>query len=119
MKPILSVMPDYGSGPYLWVLWEGTPESGTIGPCIASYKCWPDDDFLSHVTQELKEDFDDWVLLFEHYAEYRTFDWKTFHKRGLVVARLLKAQLGDAAVVRYVKPMEDPNHGQDEMTVIE
>ncbi|MDA8124829.1 MAG: hypothetical protein M0009_06560 [Deltaproteobacteria bacterium] len=119
MKPILTVMPDYGSGPYLWILKEGSPDSRGVGPNIASYECWPNDDFLSHVTQEVKEDFDDWVLQFEHYADLPQFNWGSFHKRGLVLARRLKAQLGDRAIIRYVKPMEDPNHGQDEIMVIE
>ncbi|MFZ2395326.1 MAG: hypothetical protein WAW09_03475 [Smithella sp.] len=89
MKPILSIMPDYGSGPYLWILRNDTPDTKLVGPCIASYECWPDDKFLSS------------------------------HRRGLILAHRLKKQLGEKAIVRYIKPCEDPNHTQDETTIIE
>jgi len=119
-KPIFSVMPDYGSGPYLWILTDSTPEDHHVGPCIASYQCWADDEeCLSKVSKELQADFDDWVLQFELYAEFQRFQWESFHKRGLVLAHRLKKQIGDKAIVRYVKPMEDPNHEQDEIVIIE
>jgi hypothetical protein len=109
MKPILSIMADYGSGPYLWILRNGSSETSEVGPNIASYEFWPDDEFLSSVTKELREDFDDWVLQLELYAELRKFQW----------ARRLKNQIGGKAIVRYVKPCEDPNYKQDEVTIIE
>jgi hypothetical protein len=118
-KPILTVMPDYGSGPYLWILRDSTPDCTKVGGNIASYEFWPDYDFLSSVSKELQEDFDDWVLQFELYAELKLFRWDTFHKRGLTLARRLKKQLGNKAIVRYVKPCEDPNHEQEETTLIE
>jgi hypothetical protein len=43
-----------------------------------------------------------------------TFDWKTFNERGLVIAQQLKAELGDKADVRYVKPDEDPTCNLEE-----
>lgn len=118
MQPILSIMPDYGSGPYLWILRDGCSSAREIGPNIASYGLWPVDEFLSSVTKELQEDFDDWVLQFELYAELRKFQWAPFHKRGLQLARRLKKQIGDKAIVRYVKPCEDPNYKQNEVTII-
>lgn len=119
MKPILSIMPDYGSGPYLWILRNDTPDTKLVGPCIASHECWPDDKILSSVTKELQEDFDDWVMQFELYAELIKFQWEPFHRRGLILAHRLKKQLGEKAIVRYIKPCEDPNHTQDETTIIE
>ncbi|MBA4418536.1 MAG: hypothetical protein C0392_11610 [Syntrophus sp. (in: bacteria)] len=119
-KPILTVMPDYGSGPYLWIIRDDSPlDCPHIGGNIASYEFWPDDEFLSSVTKELQEDFDDWVLQFELYAELRRFEWKPFHKRGLMLARRLKRQLGDKAIVRYVGPCEDPNCKNSEIMIIE
>jgi hypothetical protein len=118
MNPVLSVMADYGSGPYLWILRDGTADAPKIGPCIASYGYWPDDEFPG-IAQDLKEDFDDWIMQFESYSGLPKFRWEFFHKRGLQLARRLKAQLGDRAIVRYVTPMEDPNHKKDEVTGIE
>lgn len=40
---IPSVMPDYGGGPYLWILRDGTPDRHQVGPNIASYEYWPDE----------------------------------------------------------------------------
>lgn len=119
-KPILSIMPDYGSGPYLWILRDADSDSCQVGPNLASYEFWPDDEeFLASVTKELQEDFDDWVLQFELYADFRRFKWEPFHKRGLNLAHRLKKQIGDKAIVRYVKPFEDPKHEEDEITIIE
>lgn len=119
-KPILSVMPDYGNGPYLWKLdADKSADCREVGGNIASYECWPDDDFLAPVSKELREDFDDWVSQFEAYAESNRFRWDSFHQRGMALARRLKKQLGNNVIVRYVKPFEDPSHMQDKMVIVE
>lgn len=116
-RPILSVMPDFGGGPYLWLQSDET--AGSIGMNIASHQYWAKDTHLPNVTEELREDFDDWVTQFGLYADSRGFQWESFHRRGLVLARRLKKQIGDKAIVRYLKPSEDPNHKQEAINVIE
>lgn len=118
--PILTVMPDYGEV-YLWILRDSTPDDPHAGGNIARYEFWPDEEFPS-VSKKLQEDFDDWIFQFEAYTKHprqRWFRWDMFHKRGLTLACRLKKQLGDKAIVRYVKPVEDPNHEQEEVTIIE
>lgn len=118
-KPMLTVMPDYGEA-YLWIIRDDSPvDCQHLGGNIASYESWPDYEFLSSVSKDLQEDFDDWVVQFELYSDFRRFKWEPFHKRGLMLARRLKKQVGDKAIVRYVKPGEDPYGKDDEITVIE
>ena len=118
-KPILTVMPDYGGGPYLWLIENSTPDCSLVGGNIGSDGYWASEPSLSHVTQELREDFEDWVTQFGLYAELPHFKWEWFHQRGLILAQRLKNQVGDKFIVRYVKPCEDPNHEQDRTTIIE
>lgn len=117
-KPILTVMPDFGSGPYLWLIENSTLDCSLVGGNIASTGYWSSKPSLSHVSQELREDFDDWITQFELYSEFPRFKWSLFHQRGLILAQRLKNQVGDKFIVRYVKPVEDPNHEQDETTII-
>lgn len=118
-KPILTVMPDYGNGPYLWLIRNSTPDRPNVGGNIANIGDWPDEPSLSHVSKELREDFDDWVTEFELYSDFRRFRWDIFHQRGKILAQRLKNQVNETYIVRYVKPCEDPNHEQDETTIIE
>ena len=118
-KPILTVMPDFGSGPYLWLIENSTPDCSLVGGNVASDGYWSSEPTLSHVSQELREEFDDWITQFELYSEFHRFKWECFHQRGLILAQRLKNQAGDNFIVRYVKPVEDPNHEQDEIKIIE
>ena len=112
-------MPDFGMGPYLWLIKNSTPDCSLVGGNIASTGYWSSEPSLSHVSQELREDFDDWETQFELYSEFRRFRWELFHERGLILAQRLKNQVGDKFIVRYVKPFEDPNHKQGRTTIIE
>lgn len=59
----------------------------------------------------LEEQFDDWQRFFVKYYSERTpnrFYWGRFHEEGRGLARRLQAELIDRAVVRYLRPTEDP-----------
>ena len=54
---------------------------------------------------------EDWQRFFEkHYDADRPqkFYWGRYHQEGLALARRLQAALIDEAVVRYLRPAEDP-----------
>jgi hypothetical protein len=101
-------MPDYG-GAYGWINRDG---SDTLGPNHADHSAWGGD---HAITDELHAAFAAWQAEFES-APFdldqvaNSIDWRRFHERGMELARRLKAELGNAAAVFYVKPLEDPNY---------
>jgi len=103
-----TIMPDYG-GAYGWINRDG---SDTLGPNHAYYSAWDGD---HAITDALHEAFAAWQTEFER-APFdldqvaNSIDWRSFHERGMELARRLKAELGNAAAVFYVKPLEDPNY---------
>lgn len=115
-KIILTVMPDYGMGPFLWIDRSGDHSNG-VGPnccdSVARCKAHP-------LSAELHEAFAAWVTEFEHFPMIDvhvidpSVDWDAFHARGLELARRLKAEVGDEYRVVYEKPYEDPGRVIDE-----
>lgn len=103
-----TIMPDYG-GAYGWINRDG---SDTLGPNHADHSAWGGD---HAITDELHAAFAAWQAEFES-APFdldqvaNSIDWRRFHERGMELARRLKAELGNAAAVFYVKPLEDPNY---------
>lgn len=104
-------MPDYGMGPFLWIN-RGGEDAGVGGNCCdATGPC------DSHpLSAALHADFSKWVTEFENapcvnpvFSACVRMNWAAFHKRGLGLARRLKAEVGEGFRVVYVKPMEDPN----------
>jgi len=106
----LTVMPDYGMGPFLWINRGGEDAGGNC--CDATGPC------DSHpLSAALHADFTTWVTEFERapianpeLSPSALLDWTAFHKQGLALARRLKAEVGEGFRVLYVKPMEDPHH---------
>ena len=103
-----TIMPDYGGADG----WINRDESDTLGPNHADYSAWGGD---HTITDALHEAFAAWQTEFER-APFdldqvaNSIDWRSFHERGMELARRLKAELGNAAAVFYVKPLEDPNY---------
>lgn len=116
-RTILTVMPDYGSGPFLWINRTGDDTNG-IGPncCSHGFAC------SSHpMSQALLRDFSEWVVEFEGASdvdddslERLDLDWAGFHARGLVLAQRLKLEVGPAFRVIYSKPIEDGTWRRDQ-----
>ena len=121
-KPIITIMPDFGMGPYAWIIRDGDVNARQVGPnyadSVAGFPHGKDDEIQFNMPKELEEDFSDWVTAFELYADFRRFNWDHFHARGLILAKRLKKHIGQKAIVRYVKPCEDPNYKDNEITVI-
>jgi hypothetical protein len=116
-KPIITIMSDFGMGPYAWKNDNGDIWDKVVGVNIADsvtgFKCT---DYS--VPKELEEDFSDWVWNFENHYDYEKFNWKNFHERGILLAKRLKKQIGNQAIVRYSKAAEDPDYQTDEITII-
>ncbi len=113
--PILTVMPDYGMAPFLWLV--DRPDQGGVGIKIADrLSC----DEPCPMSDGLWRKFADWAEAFDRTPFYRDdfdvdgWDWPAFHARGLQLARWLKEEVGEAFRVVYDKPCEDPNHRLDE-----
>lgn len=112
----LTVMPDYGMGPFLWIN-RGGEDAGVGGNCCdATGPCG------SHpLSAALHADFSKWVTEFgnapflspESSASVH-LNWAAFHKRGLGLARRLKFEMGEHYRVVYAKPMEDPNRTRNQ-----
>ena len=113
--PILTVMPDYGNAPFLWVVRR--PDRGGIGGNLCDGTYW-DEDFP--MSEGLWRKFADWAIEFDRTSFYdinyinEDWDWMAYHARGLQLARWLKEEVGDTYRVAYQKPGEDPNCCLDE-----
>ncbi|WP_421280120.1 hypothetical protein [Aeromonas taiwanensis] len=114
--PVLTVMVDYGGAPFLWIK-ESPDEPGYVSDCMCDGDAHYEDDPMS---EELWELFAPWAREFNetmysrHVLDPDRWDWAAFHERGLQLARLLKAEVGDSYRVLYSKPVEDPAFKQDE-----
>jgi hypothetical protein len=113
--PILTVLPEYGNAPFLWMV--SAPEQRGVGPNLCDGSWWDE----SHPMSEgLWRKFADWAIEFDRTAFYNEdydasdWDWDAFHKRGMQLSRWLKEEAGDAYRVIYLKPAEDPNRKLDE-----
>lgn len=106
--PVLTVMPDYGNAPFLWVVRE--PDQGGIGGNLVD-GCYWDESFP--MSEGLWRKFADWAIEFdrtEFYFEHPDdWDWIAYHQRGLLLSRWLKDEVKDSFRVVYHKPVEDPN----------
>lgn len=114
---ILTIMPDFGSGPFLWINRSGDDTQG-VGPNCCSFQSACENHPMS---EALLDDFSAWVLEFER-AEWMTgeaqgklaLDWPRFHERGLELAVRLKTEVGSNFRVIYEKPYEDPGRRCEE-----
>lgn len=109
-KEVLHIYPDYGFGPYIWH--NGSNMIDAV--CGWKYTHYP-------VSDSLHKKFARWVRKFERNVEPGyddKFDWISFHKSGLKLAKELHEEIGHLAVIVYVKAYEDPNHEENRSTVI-
>lgn len=108
---ILTIMPDFGFGPFLWIDRSGEDTRGVGGNCC-SFQSACGNHPMSEV---LLGDFSAWVQEFER-ADWMpgeaghklALDWPRFHERGLELAVRLKTEVGSNFRVIYEKPYEDP-----------
>ena len=113
----ITVMPDYGMGPYAWQK-PGSDESQYVGICIATATEGFEADDGTKIGAELEAEFNEWTAQFEQFAERPNFDWESFHRNGLNLSRKLKVALGPNYRIVYHKPCEDPDRETNEYTEI-
>ena len=109
---IITVMPDYGIGPYAWEK-PASDQTPYIGLCIATAVDKLEAEDGTTITDALHSEFVAWTGDFEQFAESPEFDWKAFHARGVHLSHRLKRELGVRFRVVYHKPFEDPEHEVD------
>ena len=114
---VITIMPDYGMGPYAWQK-PVSDESSYVGICIATATDGFEADDGTKISSALEAEFDEWTAQFEQFAERPGFDWELFHRQGLNLSRRLKAELGSNYRVVYHKPCEDPGRETHEYTEI-
>lgn len=113
--PILTVLPEYGGEPFLWIV--SRPDERGVGPNLCDGLYW---DEAFPLSEGLWRKFVDWTLQLDHKALYvnesdkADMDWEFFHERGLQLTRWLKEDVGDSYQVVYMKTGEDPEHRKDE-----
>lgn len=98
-RETISIMADFGMGPYAW------HRGGNIADATSGFPAW------CGVSKGLEADLAEWVVDFERNFEEPTFDWGAFHRRGIELARRLKAETGGRFEVEYHKCIEDPARG--------
>ncbi|MDR1276037.1 MAG: putative molybdenum carrier protein [Candidatus Accumulibacter sp.] len=117
--PILTVMVDYGDAPFLWLL--NSPDEIGVGLNVGN-SAYLDESIP--ISNALRKKITKWAIAFDRTAFYSenfnadSWDWLTFHARGLRLSHRLKKEVGDAYRVVYDKPCEDPNHRIDERVEI-
>ena len=109
---IITVMPDYGIGPYAWEK-PAADQTLYVGLCIATAVDKLETADGTTITDDLHAEFMAWTGDFEQFTERPGFDWKAFHVRGVDLSHRLKLELGKRFRVAYHKPFEDPEHEID------
>ena len=116
--PILTVSPEYGNAPFLWLATQ--PDTG-VGGCLCDGTTY-DNSFP--MSEGLWGKFADWAIEFDRTAFYSDafddsgWDWIAYNARGLQLARWLKEEVGSKYRVAYWKPVEDPNYWLDTYTEV-
>ena len=111
-KMVITVMPDYGMGPYAWEK-PSIDKTPYVGLCVATAVDKLETEDGTTITDALHALFVAWTGDFEQFAEKPDFDWKAFHSQGIGLSERLKAELGNRFRVVYHKPFEDPEHEID------
>ena len=81
--PILTVLPECGVAPFLWLIEH--PDQGGVGPNLCDGSCW---DESSPLSEGLWQKFADWAIEFDRMRFYSAdcdvddWDWIAFNARG-------------------------------------
>jgi hypothetical protein len=113
----LTVMPDYGNGPYAW-LKSSKDTTQYVGQCVATAVHGFELDDGTTISPQLQGQFSEWTAEFECRAHKPGFPWVAFHLQGIELSRRLKQELGPNYRVIYLKPCEDPDREVDEYTLV-
>lgn len=111
-KLAYTIFADFGVAPWAWVK-PAIDKTRYVGPNCADGSGWFAD---SKISEQLEGDFVEWAIFYDSQpwfsdeSIYQTFDWVDFNKKGLELATRLKYELGDSAIVYYVRLSEEPNN---------
>jgi hypothetical protein len=114
MTSTYTIMPDYGGG-YAWVKDSSDTTTWLGGNCADTFGGLHDSWHGDHaISEDLALAFAHWQLRFERTnpadkAITPEGGWDDFHRVGEALAVRLQAELADLALVRYVRPSEDPS----------
>jgi hypothetical protein len=108
---MITIMPDFGNGPYAWIK-DASDDTTYVGGNIADAV-----DGFKHsgykVSAAIEADFAAWMMLFGNYSDSPAFDWPAFHRQGIALTKRLKAELGDRVRIVYDTQVEDPSYAMD------
>jgi hypothetical protein len=108
-RSVFTLMPDFG-GAWGWLRDDPSSGGSHVGPCVAEGTFCPDE---FNVPPMLVQNINDWQTVFERGAFDPSFDWKSFHERGVELARRLCVWVPDEFAIRYHVCHEDPARSSD------
>ena len=104
----ITVMADFGNGPYAWLIRDGATRATGVGGCIADAVVGFQNSGF-RVSPTLESDFAAWATWFEKKAVTPSaMAWPAFNAQGIALACRLKKEIGNQARVHYEWPIEDP-----------
>lgn len=115
---VYTIQTEIGTDAWAWMK-EAVPETTYRGDWAGDYYEW----YGKHkISADLFDKFNDWMLVYERSGVYiqevaEKFDWIAFNKIGIELASLLKSELGDNAIVRYMYPAEDLLHSDQVLDI--
>lgn len=107
-----TIFADFGAAPWAWVK-LAEDKTRYVGQNCADGSGWNAD---SKISEQLECDFVKWAIFYDRQpcfsdeSSYQKFDWVGFNKKGIELATRLKHELGDSAIVYYVRLSEEPNN---------
>lgn len=108
-KSAITIFADIGNAPWAWRK-DAADTTTYVGGNMADAHGWYSDYSIS---PDLEKAFIQWAKFFDSQPWYRNdevsrnFDWQKFHTEGIALVRRLKQEIGEQAVIYYVKPSED------------
>jgi hypothetical protein len=112
---VITIMADYGSGPYAWQKPFGDASAWVGGNVADATSGFPAE---FGIPPEIESEFAAWVTKFERDATNETFAWAAFHAEGISLAQRLRDALDPSFEVVYRKPCEDPTAGRNERNTV-
>lgn len=112
-RPVVTIMADFGNGPYAWLREPGEKDAGVggnIADAVAGF-CG-----ILPVSPGLEGDFARWAIAFENGYDDPHFNWALFNATGMVLTQRLADEVGASHRFFYVRASEDPTRKERERT---
>jgi hypothetical protein len=105
---IITIMADFGNAAYAGG--KDSDEERGVGGNIADSIYGLSENY--DVPVALDKRFAAWGSYFEEHWDEPDFDWPAFHAKGMALTDELRCALAPGFIVRYVKPIEDPEESR-------